>query len=118
MNRIKKGAYPKPPPTVVRITGLASGLAFPKGTTTVVWKVFDAMGRMMWQQRFGSETLTSDEQTRIDLDDRWKAGVYMVVLRTDGQTLPPVFAPPRFPFAPLNYLKFSRLTRVCIHLQD
>ncbi len=33
-----------PPPTVVKMSGLASGSAFPKGSSTVVWKATDGAG--------------------------------------------------------------------------
>lgn len=49
--------------------------------------VYDLQGHLMWQQRFGPETLTSG-QTAIELDDRWKSGVYLVTLRSEeGQTM-------------------------------
>ncbi len=66
---------PNPAATQVQVT--VEGLGEKGGELTVL----DAQGRMVWQQQ------ATGGQTRIELDDRWKSGVYMVVLHTDGQTV-------------------------------
>ncbi len=66
---------PNPATTEVIVT--TEGLDASGGTLTV----FDAQGRMVWQQR------SAGEQMRIDLDDRWQAGVYLVRLDTKDQVL-------------------------------
>jgi len=66
-----------PNPASERVTVFAENMGEAGGEMTV----WDAQGRLVWQQRVGSETLTS-----IDLDDRWPSGVYSVVLRSAGQT--------------------------------
>jgi len=71
------GLVVSPNPASERVTIFAENMGEAGGEMTV----WDAQGRLVWQQRVGSETLTS-----IDLDDRWPSGVYSVVLRSAGQT--------------------------------
>ena len=54
--------------------------------------VYDAQGRVVWQQRFGlerqrfgSETLTNSTLTLDVSGEKFAAGVYFVTLRAGGQ---------------------------------
>jgi Secretion system C-terminal sorting domain len=51
--------------------------------------IFDATGRQVWQQRVGSETLTSALMSvAVDLSDaRFNAGLYLVTVASDGTVL-------------------------------
>jgi hypothetical protein len=70
-----------PNPAVERIRIFTPNMGDAAGELTV----YDAQGRLIWRQRVGSETLTSE--TTIDLDDRWQSGMYFVTLRSEGQTV-------------------------------
>ena len=51
--------------------------------------IFDATGRRVWQRGIGSETLTSGQtQVTVDLSEaRFRAGLYMVTVSSDGTIL-------------------------------